>query len=145
MYILLSAILYNISLEKIRDLANLDENKKRRCLILPFWSTSAKYLFIQGRMNTRFHPYAFFIFSYYIVVPYDYDSYVVWQLVRQLVWKASYSRYQVLFYLFWMELLFSFLAHAKKNGLIRNIRLILKFITSQLGQQTTIIHFLPNI
>ena len=31
-----------------------------------------------------------------------------------------------------------------KNGLIRNIRLILKFMTSQPGLQTIAIHILPN-
>ena len=32
-----------------------------------------------------------------------------------------------------------------KNGLIRKIRLILKFMTSQPGQQTIAIHMLPSI
>ena len=32
-----------------------------------------------------------------------------------------------------------------KKGLIRKIRLILKFMTSQPGQQTIAIHILPNI
>ena len=32
-----------------------------------------------------------------------------------------------------------------KNGLIRKIRLILKFVTSQRGQETITIHKLPNI
>ena len=32
-----------------------------------------------------------------------------------------------------------------KNGLIRKIRLILKFMTSQPGQQTIAIHILPSI
>ena len=32
-----------------------------------------------------------------------------------------------------------------KNGLIRKIRLILKFLTSQTGQQTIAMHILPNI
>ena len=32
-----------------------------------------------------------------------------------------------------------------KNGLIRKMRLISKFMTSQLGQQTGAIHILPNI
>ena len=32
-----------------------------------------------------------------------------------------------------------------KNGLIRKIRLILKFLTSQPGQQTIAMHILPNI
>ena len=32
-----------------------------------------------------------------------------------------------------------------KNGLIRKVRLILKFMTSQPGQQTIGIHILPNI
>ena len=33
----------------------------------------------------------------------------------------------------------------RKNGLIRKIRLISKFMTSQSGQQTVVIHILPNI
>ena len=32
-----------------------------------------------------------------------------------------------------------------KNGLIRKTRLILKFMTSQTGEQTLVIHKLPNI
>ena len=33
----------------------------------------------------------------------------------------------------------------QKNGLIRKIRLISKFLTSQYGKQTIAIHILPNI
>ena len=33
----------------------------------------------------------------------------------------------------------------QENGLIRNIRLILKFITSQPGKQTIAMNILPNI
>ena len=32
----------------------------------------------------------------------------------------------------------------KKNGLIRKIRFISKFMTSKLGKQTIAIHILPN-
>ena len=44
--------------------------------------------------------------------------------------------FKCLFWLFWS---------CRKNGLIRNIRLISKFMTSQLGQQTIKIHILPSI
>ena len=47
-----------------------------------------------------------------------------------------FSRYLVFVTAFW-----SF----KKNGLIREIRLILKFMTSQPGLQTIAIHIFPNI
>ena len=33
----------------------------------------------------------------------------------------------------------------KKNGLIRKIRLVLKFMKSQLGKKTFALHLLPNI
>ena len=33
----------------------------------------------------------------------------------------------------------------QKNGLTRKIRLVSKFLTPQLGRQTTAIHILPNI
>ena len=33
----------------------------------------------------------------------------------------------------------------RKNGFIRKIRLMSKFMTSQLGEQTIAIHILPNI
>ena len=32
-----------------------------------------------------------------------------------------------------------------KNGLIRKVRLVLKFITSKSGQQTIVMHIFPNI
>ena len=35
--------------------------------------------------------------------------------------------------------------HVEKNGLIRKIRLIFKFMTSQSGKQAITIHILPNI
>ena len=45
--------------------------------------------------------------------------------------------------------IFTFLSwlfgHVEKNGLIRKIRLILKFMTSQPGQQTSTIFILLNI
>ena len=52
--------------------------------------------------------------------------------------KSSFRSQDIYFFIltFWS---------CRKNGLIRKIRLISKFMTSQPGQQTITIHILPNV
>ena len=59
--------------------------------------------------------------------------------------NAFYFILKALFVLKIFKLLSWLFGHVKKPGLIRKIRLISKFMTSQPGQQTIAIHILPNI
>ena len=58
--------------------------------------------------------------------------------------KAFYFILKVLFILKIFKFLSRRFGHVRKNGLIRKIRLTLKFIRSQSGLQTIAIYILPN-
>ena len=58
--------------------------------------------------------------------------------------KASYFTFEALFVPKILKFCLDFLV-MQKNSLIRNIRLISRFMTSQPGKQTVAIHLLPNI
>ena len=58
--------------------------------------------------------------------------------------NAFYFTEKVIFVLMIFKFLSWLLGH-KQNGLIRKIRLISNFMTSQPGKQTIVIHILPNI
>ena len=58
--------------------------------------------------------------------------------VFYFIWKA-------LFVIKIFKVLSQLFNHVEKNGLIRNITLITKFMTSQPGWQTTTVQILPNI
>ena len=59
--------------------------------------------------------------------------------------NAFYSILKALFILKIFKFLSWRFGHVEKNGLIRKISLVSKFMTSQPGKQTIIIHILPNI
>ena len=59
--------------------------------------------------------------------------------------NAFYFILKALFSLKLFRFLSWILGHIKENGLIRNIRLISEFMTSQTGQQTIAIHILLSI
>ena len=59
--------------------------------------------------------------------------------------NAFYFSLKALFILKIFKFLSQLFDHVEKNGLIRKIRLILKFMTSQPGKQAITIHILPNI
>ena len=58
--------------------------------------------------------------------------------------NAFYFTLEALFFLKILSFYIDFLV-VYKNGLIRKIKLILKFMTSQPGSQTIVIHILPSI
>ena len=58
--------------------------------------------------------------------------------------SAFYFTLEALFFLKILSFYIDFLV-VYKNGLIRKIKLILKFMTSQPGSQTIVIHILPSI
>ena len=59
--------------------------------------------------------------------------------------NAFYFILKALFVLNLFECLSWLFGHVEKKDLIRKIRLISKFMTSQTGSQTNTIHILPNI
>ena len=58
--------------------------------------------------------------------------------------NAFYFTLEALFFLKILSFYIDFLV-VYKNGLIRKTKLILKFMTSQPGSQTIVIHILPSI
>ena len=64
---------------------------------------SSKYLFMQGRLATRQCPMQFWDFSNIFLFLKILSLWVIWQLVRQLLYKFYWTKYQVCFCLWWLE------------------------------------------
>lgn len=73
----------------------------RFCIIFKLW---CEIFFCEGETGHLTIPKTYFGFPLYFLSSYDSNFYGIWQLVRQLVYKVFYIRYQFPFYLMWMNL-----------------------------------------